>query len=80
MNYGVIIILVLIIIFLWRKLHLSNKYIVFLENEYYNFINLLTVSSPEEIKILLNKSTQTTLYKKIKKSNMTDLDRFRKMY
>lgn len=80
MNYGVIIILVLIIIFLWRKLHLSNKYIVFLENEYYNFINLLNISSPEEKEKLLNKATQTTLYKKIKRSNMTNLDRFREMY
>ena len=80
MNYGIIIILGLIILFLWRKLHISNKYIVFLENEYYHFINLLNISSPEEKEILLNKTTQTTLYKKIKRSNMTDLDKFKEMY
>lgn len=46
-----------------------SKYSIFLENEYYNFINLLIKSNDLEKKELLKKATKTSLYMKIGHDN-----------
>lgn len=76
----IIVILSIIIIYIWHKLYYLSRYSIFLENEYFHFINTLYKASYEEREKMLSKARKTSLYRKIRLDNSDSLDRMRMMF
>jgi len=76
----IIFIMLLIILYFHSRINYLSRYSIFLEDEYFNFINKLIGVSEEERKQLLLESKKTNLYKKIRLEKSDTLDRFRMMY
>jgi uncharacterized membrane protein YfhO len=76
----IIIVLLIIIIFIFKRLKYCSKYSVFLEDEYFNLINLLISSDDDEKIKLLNKAKQTSLYKKIRWDTGDNIEHLRMQY
>ena len=75
-----IIIIILIFYTSYRKVKRLSQYIVFLEDEYYNLITILKNSTQDKRNFILEKATQTTLFKKIRCSKADNIERFKMMY
>lgn len=75
--FFIIGLLLFFIICLCIKIKRLSNYSIFLENEYFNFINTLERSKDKEE--LLSKAVKTTLYNKIKNSKSDSIDRFKDM-
>lgn len=76
---GMGIILIPTFIYIIKKVNNLSKYTIFLEDEYFNLINLLKSSNPQEKNIILEKAVKTSLYKKIECDNADGITKFKHM-